>query len=140
MPVALQVYKCMKHIRRESNNLPLLPLILTNRHHPTLTIKLTNINNREIKPWKLAIRTWLSITKCDVVLSHFVVLTYQITFNKPPFTIIFCLSGGTPVRSYNWHLKTYGGWLVSISTPVSSSFCHFTLTAKIPTNCNVNHT
>lgn len=38
------------------------------------------------------------------------------TLSKPPLTIIFCLSGGTPVRSNSWHLKTYGGWLVSIST------------------------
>ena len=38
------------------------------------------------------------------------------SFNKPPLTMTFCRSGGTPVREYIWFLKTLAGRAVSIST------------------------
>lgn len=65
----------------------------------------------------------------SILLFH-IIQNYPITLSKPPLTMIFCLSGGTPVRSNNWHLKTYGDWVVSISTAGKNSFCHFTLTVK----------
>ena len=49
------------------------------------------------------------------------------SFSMPPFTMIFCRSGGTPVKLYIWNLNTVGGCVVSASTS-NVSLPHFTLT------------
>ena len=51
------------------------------------------------------------------------------SFSVPPLTMIFCLSGGTPVREKSCILKSAGGWSVSISTGYIP-LCHFTWTAS----------
>ena len=50
--------------------------------------------------------------------------------SMPPLTMIFCLSGGTPVRLYSWFLNTSPGIVVSTSTSWLS-LPHFTLTCTI---------
>jgi hypothetical protein len=50
--------------------------------------------------------------------------------SMPPLTMIFCLSGGTPVRLYSWFLNTSPGIVVSTSTSWLS-LPHLTLTCTI---------
>ena len=39
-----------------------------------------------------------------------------LSLSMPPLTMIFCLSGGTPVSEKSCILNRVGGWDVSIST------------------------